>query len=76
MFILLAVDHPRCLDGWIGYGNQCYLFKQERTTWDDARSKCRLLSGDLATINSRSQQEFLNTQFAICRYCFLTVNRI
>ncbi|XP_006815865.2 macrophage mannose receptor 1-like [Saccoglossus kowalevskii] len=49
--------------GWMEYGGKCYKIYSgdgsDSLTWEDARTVCRDLGGDLATIHSQALQSFL-----------------
>ncbi|XP_061442124.1 macrophage mannose receptor 1-like [Rhineura floridana] len=52
-----------CDDGWLFFDNKCFqLFgfnEGDRKNWSDARTACRKLGGNLATISSKAIQAFL-----------------
>nr|XP_034985744.1 macrophage mannose receptor 1-like [Zootoca vivipara] len=50
-----------CADGWLFFDKKCFqLFglKEERKSWSDARTACRNLGGNLATIPNKATQAF------------------
>ncbi|XP_047195189.1 hepatic lectin-like isoform X5 [Hippoglossus stenolepis] len=58
----LGVTHeacPRCEDGWEPHGGKCYFFSSVTLTWDQSRTECRSMRGDLVVINNREEQRFL-----------------
>ncbi|XP_047195190.1 hepatic lectin-like isoform X6 [Hippoglossus stenolepis] len=50
---------PRCEDGWEPHGGKCYFFSSVTLTWDQSRTECRSMRGDLVVINNREEQRFL-----------------
>ncbi|XP_034456850.1 C-type lectin domain family 4 member E-like [Hippoglossus hippoglossus] len=50
---------PRCEDGWEPHGGKCYFFSSVTLTWDQSRTQCTSMRGDLVVINNREEQEFL-----------------
>ncbi|XP_047195191.1 CD209 antigen-like protein C [Hippoglossus stenolepis] len=50
---------PRCEDGWEPHGGKCYFFSLFTLTWNQSRTQCRSMRGDLVVINNREEQEFL-----------------
>ncbi|KAG7499177.1 macrophage mannose receptor 1-like [Solea senegalensis] len=51
----------KCLPFWIPYGHYCYLVynEQQGFSWPDSRHYCQSARGDLASIHSRAEVEFL-----------------
>ncbi|XP_052073522.1 perlucin-like protein [Mytilus californianus] len=52
---------PLCQIGWKKHGNNCYYFSISRTSWGDAKRKCKLLKGQLAEATTRNVITFLKT---------------
>ncbi|XP_037651269.1 C-type lectin domain family 4 member E-like [Sebastes umbrosus] len=52
-------SRPSCEEGWEQHGAKCYHFSSDKSTWEESRSECRGLGGDLVTIESREEQVFL-----------------
>ncbi|XP_063066766.1 macrophage mannose receptor 1, partial [Engraulis encrasicolus] len=52
-----------CPDGWLVSGSKCYLFKGKKgdakADWNTARKWCRDNNGDLAVIDTHSENEFV-----------------
>ena len=48
-----------CAPGYSGSGDHCYKFVQEAKTWTEARAQCRAERGDLASVHSRAENEFI-----------------
>ncbi|XP_013879517.1 C-type lectin domain family 4 member E [Austrofundulus limnaeus] len=51
--------HLICEEGWEEHGGKSYKFLTSKASWEDSRSFCRDLGGDLVKIDSREEQEFL-----------------
>nr|XP_028607052.1 macrophage mannose receptor 1-like isoform X1 [Podarcis muralis]XP_028607053.1 macrophage mannose receptor 1-like isoform X1 [Podarcis muralis] len=51
-----------CADGWLFFDKKCFQFfglnEEERKNWSDARTACRNLGGNLATIPNKATQAF------------------
>ncbi|XP_047200076.1 hepatic lectin isoform X2 [Hippoglossus stenolepis] len=50
---------PRCEDGWEPHGGKCYFFSSVTLTWNQSRTECTSMRGDLVVINNKEEQEFL-----------------
>ncbi|XP_053349941.1 macrophage mannose receptor 1-like isoform X2 [Clarias gariepinus] len=48
-----------CAPDWVKFESKCYKIELELKTWREARSHCRRLGGDLASITRQIQQAFL-----------------
>ena len=46
-------------DGWYRYGNSAFKLFQKRKNWEEARNDCQSFGGDLASITSSHENEFL-----------------
>ncbi|XP_060948484.1 C-type lectin domain family 4 member E-like [Limanda limanda] len=53
---------PRCEDGWEPHGGKCYFFSSVTLTWNESRTQCISMSGDLVVINNREEQRFLESR--------------
>ncbi|KAL0965896.1 hypothetical protein UPYG_G00287380 [Umbra pygmaea] len=51
----------KCLPGWAPYGRYCYFIYNEAQgfSWPESRHYCQLAKGDLVSIHSRAEMEFL-----------------
>ncbi|XP_070577493.1 gamma-aminobutyric acid type B receptor subunit 2-like [Ptychodera flava] len=50
---------PGCDDGWELFGLECYSFREERRDFHDARRRCRESGGDLASVNTGEQWDYV-----------------
>ena len=50
-----------CDSSWTQYGSHCYRFYQEQLTWSDAKARCEREGGDLTSIHSAEENQFLAT---------------
>ncbi|XP_013873418.1 galactose-specific lectin nattectin [Austrofundulus limnaeus] len=48
-----------CPPNWTPYDQQCYLFRNTASTWDDAEAACNQFNAHLTSIQGREQYEFL-----------------
>ncbi|XP_033009927.1 snaclec bitiscetin subunit beta-like [Lacerta agilis] len=50
-----------CLDGWMSYLDQCYMFVQKRETWEEAERTCqrKVTGGHLTSVSSAEHNDFL-----------------
>ncbi|XP_070540745.1 polycystin-1-like protein 2 isoform X1 [Ptychodera flava] len=51
-----------CSPGWRSNGGSCYHFSSHLKTWQDAKDACQLIGGYLVTIETVSEQNFLEEQ--------------
>ncbi|XP_071103799.1 macrophage mannose receptor 1-like isoform X2 [Haliotis cracherodii] len=51
-----------CQPGWKPYLNSCYLVVKTEVTWQAARTACRAAGGDLASVASKTENQFINSQ--------------
>nr|XP_046246743.1 low affinity immunoglobulin epsilon Fc receptor-like [Scatophagus argus] len=49
----------RCSPGWAVHTSRCFFLSKEAKTWEEARSDCHVLGGDLAVVLNAEDQEFL-----------------
>ncbi|NP_999801.1 receptor for egg jelly 3 precursor [Strongylocentrotus purpuratus] len=49
-----------CEADWVHNNGSCYLFHEERTTWESAREFCLGLGADLVSIHSANENAFVN----------------
>ncbi|CAB1415040.1 unnamed protein product [Pleuronectes platessa] len=56
---------PRCDDGWEPHGGQSYFFSSVNLTWNESRTQCKSMGGDLVVINSREEQRFLESRLKV-----------
>nr|XP_046232127.1 C-type lectin domain family 4 member M-like [Scatophagus argus]XP_046232128.1 C-type lectin domain family 4 member M-like [Scatophagus argus] len=62
-----VVDHrtkervcKRCEDSWRVFENKCYYFSSRVLTWSSSRAWCQTQGGDLLTIDSEPEQNFVH----------------
>ncbi|XP_049328653.1 C-type lectin domain family 17, member A-like [Astyanax mexicanus] len=48
-------------DGWIDFNSSLYYVSTEEKSWTKSRNDCRERGSDLVIINSREEQDFINT---------------
>ncbi|KAM7400359.1 hypothetical protein PAMA_004852 [Pampus argenteus] len=54
-----------CPQNWKKIASKCYsVINSQRKTWDGARTQCKTMGGNLASILTRHAQVFLNTKIA------------
>ncbi|XP_071348975.1 macrophage mannose receptor 1-like isoform X1 [Trachinotus anak] len=54
-----------CPQNWKKFNSKCYnIINSQRETWEAARTKCRTMGGNLASILSRYDQVFLSAELA------------
>ncbi|XP_053274121.1 hepatic lectin isoform X2 [Pleuronectes platessa] len=56
---------PRCNDGWEPHGGQSYFFSSVNLTWNESRTQCKSMGGDLVVINNREEQRFLESRLKV-----------
>lgn len=57
----LAPGSGKCLPFWETYGHHCYFVYngQQGFSWPDSRHYCQSAKGELASIHSRAEVEFI-----------------
>ena len=48
------------LDGWYRFGSKSLKLFSEKKTWEQARQFCQSLGGDLVSINSKEENDFIH----------------
>ncbi|XP_067686863.1 macrophage mannose receptor 1-like [Haliotis asinina] len=59
---LPAGKYYGCQPGWKPYLNSCYLVVKTEVTWQAARTACRAAGGDLTSVASKIENQFINSQ--------------
>uniref|UniRef100_A0A673Y360 C-type lectin domain-containing protein n=1 Tax=Salmo trutta TaxID=8032 RepID=A0A673Y360_SALTR len=56
-----APGDGKCLFGWVPFGRYCYFVYNgpQGFSWPEARHYCQIVRGDLASIHSRADTEFI-----------------
>ena len=52
----------RCENGWTMFKNGCYKFFPEEKAWNEAKSTCEHDNGQLTSIHSKDEMDFLRCQ--------------
>ena len=55
----------KCPEEWEKDGEFCYYFHKGWTTWQEASHNCKISGGDLTSISSQDE-----TDFIVCRFSF------
>ena len=63
MHIVNVTDKESCVEGWILNGISCYKDSAVYETWEKAASRCESESGQLISMQSWAELEFLKEQF-------------
>lgn len=64
---ITAPSSARCADGYKEYNNKCWkLFMDNPISWYDARTTCQMENGELATINSQEEMDFVYSEILQC----------
>nr|ACO82038.1 C-type lectin 5 [Perca flavescens] len=50
-----------CPPGWTQFGSRCFSFNIQRKSWTDAENFCKAAGGNLASVHSEEEHEFLRT---------------
>jgi hypothetical protein len=53
----------RCPNGWQEFGSHCYLYGSQWKNWTMAYSDCIMEGGNLASIHSKAENDFVSNQF-------------
>ncbi|XP_069118269.1 perlucin-like [Argopecten irradians] len=63
VFLVLIIGQGTadCPDGFVKHDTSCYLFSILRVSWIQAMKLCSVYGGELATIESREEEAFLET---------------
>jgi len=49
----------RCPGGWSYFNHRCFNFYKPRVTWGNAEKRCQALGGNLASVNSLAEHNFI-----------------
>ncbi|XP_033982866.1 galactose-specific lectin nattectin-like [Trematomus bernacchii] len=52
-------DCSECLPGWTQLGSRCFIFKNQPMNWASAETDCLALGGNLASIKSTTEYDFI-----------------
>ncbi|XP_028447511.1 galactose-specific lectin nattectin-like [Perca flavescens] len=50
-----------CPPGWTPFGSRCFSFNIQKKTWTDAEDFCKAAGGNLASVHSAEEYDFLKT---------------
>ena len=58
-------------DGWYKFNESLFKLILEKKTWNDARTHCQSLGGDLVSIGSKTEEQFIKevVMFPLRKYC-------
>ncbi|XP_076145038.1 CD209 antigen-like protein C [Alosa pseudoharengus] len=56
-----------CTDGWEYFRGSFYYFASDNTNWDEGRTACVAMGGDLVIIESAEEMDFLRLQLRILK---------
>ncbi|XP_052030993.1 C-type lectin domain family 9 member A-like isoform X3 [Apodemus sylvaticus] len=51
-----------CQGGWLCCGEKCYYFSKAEMTWEESEASCECLGSNLAKIDSREEQNFIQSR--------------
>jgi hypothetical protein len=54
-----TIPEKRCPNGWQEFGSHCYLYKSQSKNWTMANSDCIWEGGNLASIQSTAENDFV-----------------
>ncbi|XP_034560046.1 hepatic lectin-like isoform X2 [Notolabrus celidotus] len=52
----------KCEAGWEPFGEKCYYFSTQKSTWNQSRDECKNQGADLVKIDSKKEQIFLDVK--------------
>ena len=55
----LAAPYEFCDVGWVGKGDSCYWILEDVRTWFDGHEMCRHEGGELASVRSRVENDYV-----------------
>ncbi|KAM7000517.1 CD209 antigen-like protein A [Tautogolabrus adspersus] len=67
----LVTKEGPCQGGWTKFGCSCYYLTVQNRTWTESRDYCISQGGDLAIINSRDEQVFVNGLLGLGEYAWI-----
>ena len=63
-FPFSSFDRLALPNGWFQFGSKLYKFFAEKKTWEQARQVCQADGGELVTIQSEQENQFVFEMFA------------
>ena len=60
---------------WVPFQDSCYRTYWDRKTWNDARKTCLSQSGDLVTVLSAKEQQFVYETFGVGKSLWVGLRR-
>lgn len=61
----IFIRFPACLAGWTLFQNFCYFFEARMLSQPDAEANCQALGGNLASVHSAAENNFLLSKLKI-----------
>ncbi|CAL8384873.1 unnamed protein product [Gadus morhua 'NCC'] len=62
LYALLACAYSQCEPGWRPYQGRCYYFSVEPKSWNQAHASCLTLGGDLMSIQTYQERQWVRSQ--------------
>ncbi|XP_050958647.1 ladderlectin-like [Labeo rohita] len=77
LFIVFSIGNTqvnsfgKCPYGWLNFGVRCYKIVSQPANWIIAERSCQSLGGNLASVHSTIEQEFLLNLCPSSTYCWI-----
>ena len=69
----------KCPEEWVyveGSASKCFRYFSKRETWSIASEKCQEIGGELATIDTKADNEYIFFMFWFCKAFLLVLSEI